>query len=85
MNQWLRDLVEVGVNLVKAEKAVEVQAKAEELADERVLDILIPPVKKTQAAPVVQENGEQPANGEESEALSKSENTRVDEIKSKKR
>ena len=69
VESMVRDLVEVGVNLVKAEKAVEVQTKAEELADERVLDILIPPVKKTQAAPVVQENGDQPANGEESEAF----------------
>ena len=68
VESMVRDLVEVGVNLIKAEKAVEVQAKAEELADERVLDILIPPVKKTQIAPVAQENGEQPANGEENEA-----------------
>ena len=69
VESMVRDLVEVGVNLVKAEKAVEVQAKAEELADERVLDILIPPVKKTQPVPVAQENVEQPANGEESEAF----------------
>lgn len=69
VESMVRDLVEVGVNLVKAEKAKEVQAKAEELADERVLDILIPPVRKTQAAPVVQETEEQPnTNGEENEA-----------------
>ncbi|MDP2366608.1 MAG: ATP-dependent protease ATPase subunit HslU, partial [Ignavibacteria bacterium] len=67
VESMVRDLVEVGVNLVKAEKAIDVQAKADELADERVLDILIPPVKKTQTAPVAQENEEQPANGEESE------------------
>ncbi len=69
VESMVRDLVEVGVNLVKAEKAVEVQAKAEEMADERVLDILIPPVKKTQTAPVSQENEVQPANGEENEAF----------------
>jgi ATP-dependent HslUV protease ATP-binding subunit HslU len=69
VESMVRDLVEVGVNLVKAEKAKEVQSKAEELADERVLDILIPPVKKTQITPVVQEGEEQPnTNGEESEA-----------------
>ena len=68
VESMVRDLVEVGVNLVKAEKGKEVQAKAEELADERVLDILIPPVRKTQPAPVVQENEEQPVNGEENEA-----------------
>lgn len=69
VESMVRDLVEVGVNLVKAEKAKEVQTKAEELADERVLDILIPPVKKTQITPVVQEGEEQPnTNGEENEA-----------------
>lgn len=69
VESMIRDLVEVGVNLVKAEKGKEVQAKADELADERVLDILIPPVRKTQPAPVVQEGEEQQStNGEESEA-----------------
>ncbi len=69
VESMVRDLIEVGVNLVKAEKAVEVQAKAEELADERVLDLLIPPVKKTKSAAVAQENEEQsPVNGEENEA-----------------
>ncbi|MEO8233024.1 MAG: ATP-dependent protease ATPase subunit HslU, partial [Ignavibacteriota bacterium] len=69
VESMVRDLIEVGVNLVKAEKAVEVQAKAEELADERVLDLLIPPVKKTKAPAAVKENEEQqPANGEENES-----------------
>jgi ATP-dependent HslUV protease ATP-binding subunit HslU len=66
VESMVRDLVEVGVNLVKSEKGKEVQAKAEELADERVLDLLIPPVKKTQS--VTQQNDEQPVNGEENEA-----------------
>jgi ATP-dependent HslUV protease ATP-binding subunit HslU len=69
VESMVRDLVEVGVNLVKAEKAIEVQAKAEQMADERVLDILIPPVKKTQTASVSQTNEVQPANGEENEAF----------------
>jgi len=68
VESMVRDLIEVGVNLVKAEKAVEVQSKAEKMADERVLDLLIPPVRKTQTTPVAQETEEQPANGEESEA-----------------
>jgi ATP-dependent HslUV protease ATP-binding subunit HslU len=68
VESMVRDLIEVGVNLVKAEKAVEVQAKAEKMADERVLDLLIPPVRKTQATPVPPETEVQPANGEESEA-----------------
>ncbi len=68
VESMVRDLIEVGVNLVKAEKAVEVQAKAEKMADERVLDLLIPPVKKTQTAPSAQTTEAQPGNGEESEA-----------------
>jgi ATP-dependent HslUV protease ATP-binding subunit HslU len=66
VESMVRDLVEVGVNLVKSEKGKEVQAKAEELADERVLDLLIPPVKKTHS--VTQQNDEQPVNGEENES-----------------
>lgn len=69
VESMVRDLVEVGVTLVKAEKAKEVQAKAEELADERVLDILIPPVKKTHSSSITQDSEEQTnTNGEENEA-----------------
>ncbi len=65
VESMVRDLVEVSVNLVKSEKGKEVQSKAEELADERVLDILIPPVRKTK--PIAETNEEQQTNGEESE------------------
>lgn len=50
VESMIRDLVEYGVNMVRSEKTTEVKGKAEELADERILDILIPPVKKTQPA-----------------------------------
>ncbi len=70
VESMVRDLVEVGVNLVKAEKAGEVQTKADELADERVLDLLIPPVKKTKHTTAVKEDEEnQIMNAEESEAF----------------
>ncbi len=65
VESMVRDLVEVSVNLVKSEKGKEVQSKAEELADERVLDILIPPVRKTKS--VSDSNEDQQNNGEESE------------------
>jgi len=68
VESMVRDLVEVGVNLVKAEKASEVQTKAEKLADERILDILIPPVKKNQTTTVVQEGEEQQVSEDENEA-----------------
>ncbi len=45
VESMVRDLVDVAVNLVKSEKTIEVQQKATELAEERILDILIPPVK----------------------------------------
>jgi ATP-dependent HslUV protease ATP-binding subunit HslU len=38
----VRDLTEISVNMVKAEKAAEVEHKARELAEERLLDILVP-------------------------------------------
>jgi ATP-dependent HslUV protease ATP-binding subunit HslU len=38
----VRDLTEIAVNMVKAEKAAEVENKARELTEERLLDILIP-------------------------------------------
>ncbi len=48
VESMIRDLTDFAVNMVNAEKTKEVQAKAEELADERILDILIPPVRKPQ-------------------------------------
>lgn len=38
----IRDLVETGVNMVKAEEQVRVQEKAAKIAEERVLDLLVP-------------------------------------------
>jgi len=69
VESMVRDLVEVGVNLVKAEKATEVQAKAEKLADERILDILIPPIRKTQTNSINSEGEEQQVNENEDEAF----------------
>ena len=58
----IRDLTESAVNMVKSEKAAMVKEKAENLANERILDIMIPPVHKpVQTA----ENGE----SEEDEVL----------------
>ncbi|GAB6281547.1 MAG: ATP-dependent protease ATPase subunit HslU [Ignavibacterium sp.] len=46
VESMIRDLVDFSFNLVKSEKTQAVRSKAEKLADERILDILIPPVKK---------------------------------------
>ena len=45
----VRDLTELAVNLVKREEKEKVQAKARELAEERVLDLLLPPTQNAEA------------------------------------
>jgi len=56
VESMIRDLVELSVSMVRTEKTAEVQEKAERMAEERILDQLIPPVKKSNA--VEEENGE---------------------------
>jgi len=46
VESMIRDLTDIAVNMVSAEKKEEVLERANELAEERILDILIPPVKK---------------------------------------
>jgi ATP-dependent HslUV protease ATP-binding subunit HslU len=47
VESMIRDLVDFSVNMVKSEKTAEVKTKADELAEEKILDILIPPVKRS--------------------------------------
>lgn len=42
----VREITDLSVTMVKSQKSAEVQKKAEYLAEERILDILVPPVKK---------------------------------------
>ncbi len=46
VESMIRDLTDLAINMVRAEKTELVKDKAKNLADERILDILIPPVKK---------------------------------------
>lgn len=46
VESMIRDLTEIAVQMVNSEKRKEVQEKADNLAEELVLDILIPPIKK---------------------------------------
>jgi ATP-dependent HslUV protease ATP-binding subunit HslU len=48
VESMIRELTDLSVNIVKAEKMKEVQIKAEENADEKILDIIIPVSKKHQ-------------------------------------
>ena len=45
VESMVRDLVEVAVNLVRGEREDEVQEQAEQRVEERLLDLLIPPVE----------------------------------------
>ncbi len=49
VESMVRDLADVAVNMLKGEKAAEVQDKARQLAEERILDLLVPPVKRRHA------------------------------------
>jgi len=42
----IRDLVDLGVSMVRSEKSAEVEEKAKVLAEERLLDLLLPPISK---------------------------------------
>jgi ATP-dependent HslUV protease ATP-binding subunit HslU len=41
----IRDLVELAINMVRGEKTRTVEQRAQELAEERLLDLLLPPVR----------------------------------------
>lgn len=61
VESMIRDLVDYAVNLVKSEMTLEVQEKAENLAEEKILDILIPPLRKN---PNTSENVDAEGNNE---------------------
>ncbi|MFC2088126.1 ATP-dependent protease ATPase subunit HslU [Calditrichota bacterium] len=42
----VRDLMEIGIQMVRQEKSIEVEGKAREIAIDRLLDILLPPISK---------------------------------------
>jgi ATP-dependent HslUV protease ATP-binding subunit HslU len=46
VESMVRDLTEIAVNMVKAEESDKVQVKARENAEERILDLLLPPRKE---------------------------------------
>lgn len=57
VESMIRDLAELAVSMVRSEKTEEIQEKAERMAEERILDQLIPPQKKNNSTPE-EENGE---------------------------
>jgi ATP-dependent HslUV protease ATP-binding subunit HslU len=53
----VRDLADLAVNMVKQEEKARIQLKAQDLAEERLLDLLLPPVRRVERRGVV--NGEE--------------------------
>src|SRR5512146_1867400 len=56
VESMIRDLVELAVNMVRGEKTRTVEARAREMAEERLLDLLLPPVRPGGVG-AVQESG----------------------------
>jgi ATP-dependent HslUV protease ATP-binding subunit HslU len=69
VESMIRDLTDVAISMVKQEMQDRVKEKAAHKAEERILDILIPPVKKTGVGFKSSDNGENfdPANASDSE------------------
>lgn len=62
VESMVRDLTELSLNMVKAEKAGEVEEKAEKIVEDKILDKLIPPVKKTGVETAENEDSEEYKN-----------------------
>ena len=57
VESMVRDLVELAVNMVREERVVEVREKARDNAEERLLDLLLPPMPVPPAAPLPDPQG----------------------------
>jgi len=65
VESMIRDLVDTAVNMVRAEREEEVAEAAEDAAEERLLDLLLPPVRPEDAAKEgVSLGGEEEGEGE---------------------
>ncbi|MEK6776153.1 MAG: ATP-dependent protease ATPase subunit HslU [bacterium] len=65
VESMIRDLTEISINMVKTEMAERVREKAAANAEERIMDLLLPPIKKYAAAP--QQKIEGPSEVDEEE------------------
>jgi ATP-dependent HslUV protease ATP-binding subunit HslU len=52
VESMIRDLVEIAIDMVRAEKITEIAEKAERNVEERILDLLLPPSKSSGATPI---------------------------------
>ena len=58
VESMVRDLTEISISMVKAEHIEKVQEKAKTLAEERLLDLLLPPPRTTKGAGLEEEERE---------------------------
>ncbi|MGH9448421.1 MAG: AAA family ATPase, partial [Terriglobia bacterium] len=60
VESMIRDLVEISIDMVREEKVNEIAEKAEQNAEERLLDLLLPslPAPRPETTPPAAENGE---------------------------
>ena len=58
VESMVRDLVQLAVDMVREQRTVEVRAKAREHAEERLLDLLLPPIRPVPESPDPQPAGE---------------------------
>ena len=62
VESMVRDLVELAVTMVRDERIVEVQDKARANAEERLLDLLVPPVRPAPAVPASPAGSDSPVD-----------------------
>ena len=84
VESMIRDLTELSINLVKSEKRETVEIKAQELAEERLLDLLLPPLKASPPPPPPPQSSELDKQSEvlkegEQKELKEKKNTRDEE------
>ncbi|MFU8858979.1 MAG: ATP-dependent protease ATPase subunit HslU [Cyclonatronaceae bacterium] len=65
VESMIRDLTDIGVSMVKMEMQERVKKRAEEMVEERILDLLIPPVKKPGSGTLSTSAGFKPRSTEE--------------------
>ena len=78
VESMIRDLTEIGVSMIKAEERKVVQSKAQMIAEERILDLLLPPRKNNEKTESLEDNSQVNVNDSEpsKEHSSNQQNTR---------
>ncbi|HET6527699.1 MAG TPA: AAA family ATPase, partial [Balneolaceae bacterium] len=71
VESMIRDLTDIGINIVKTEMQERVKEQAKDIVEDRILDILIPPVKKNQGS---DSPGFQPKNDQDFDPANASDN-----------